>query len=164
MMIILALIYYSLIVSLTEAFVAVRPKTARVGLPCRVESKFAIATLGDGGFFLSSDVSDSFTDEVNLFGDPTIQAMVGAFGVVVLLLFVFNLLIGKMDNAIESVLLDFERVMSTKYSKQWSKIEKELEGLDEAARTKKLYEVMEEYKEQFPELMDKVNEDMNSTS
>ena len=106
-------------------------------------------------------IEEAFKDDIQ-FLDPTIKLELGIFAAVVLLLVAANFLLSQMDNAIESVLSDFEKVMKNKYVSRWVEIEEELEGLDGAERSQKLGIIMDRMQKDEPRLMEKVNVDMSS--
>ena len=106
-------------------------------------------------------IEEAFKDDIQ-FLDPTIKLELGIFAVVVLLLVAANTLFQQMDNAIETVLGEFEKVMKNKYASRWIEIEEELEGLDGAERTQKLGIIMDRMQKDEPKLMEKVNADMSS--
>lgn len=118
-----------------------------------------------GGILISASddigIEEAFKDDIQ-FLDPTIKLELGIFAVVVLLLVAANALLNQMDNAIESVLRDFEIVMKSKYANKWIEIEEELEGLDDAERTQKLGIIMDRMQRDEPKLMERVNADMSS--
>jgi hypothetical protein len=110
----------------------------------------------------AEEVSEAtaFTDEIDLFGDPTIQKMVGVFTVVVVLMIGFSALMGQMDSSIKNVVVDFERAMKKHYGKRWKKIDAQLKGLDPADRSVKLIKIMEDLQTKEPEFMAKVVQKM----
>ena len=113
-------------------------------------------------------IDEAFTDEIDLVGDPLVQKMVGAFGVVIVLLLVANVLLGQMDGAIRNVLGDFEQAMRTRYASRWIEIEEELEGLgidsetESPERTEALMKIMERMEREEPTLMERVNAEMGT--
>mmetsp|Transcript_36092 Transcript_36092/g.52867 ORF Transcript_36092/g.52867 Transcript_36092/m.52867 type:complete len:201 (-) Transcript_36092:158-760(-) len=108
-----------------------------------------------------NDVSEAFTDEVNITEDPIIQLMLGGFALISIVLITLTLLSSKMDDAIEFVLEDFESTMKTYYKKRWVLIEEQLEDCkDEAERTEKLISIMEDMQRNEPALMERINRDM----
>ena len=105
--------------------------------------------------------ADAFTDEIDLFGDSTVQLLVGGFALVVLLLVAAKSLLGQMDAAIESVLVDFENTMKRNHETRWTNIEKRLEPCatpDE--RAQKLFEIMEKLQADEPEFMARLQDEM----
>ena len=109
-----------------------------------------------------SDVAfeDAFTDEVDLFNDPTIRLLLVGFGVFVVLAVVAKSLLNQMDAAIEKVLVEFETTMKSKYASRWVSIEAKLEGLEEPQRSQRLFEIMEGLQQSEPAFMEKVNRNM----
>jgi len=87
-----------------------------------------------------------------------------------------------MDNAVEQVARDFDRVMTLKYAKRWEKMgmlddEEDADdgkgfggagaagaagegGADDGDRIQKIVEIMERLNNQEPEFMDRVKQDM----
>lgn len=106
---------------------------------------------------------DAFTDQIDPFGDSTVQLIFIGFGIVIILSIIAKLLLNQMDDAIEKVLIDFERVMKVKYPSRWVSIDKKLEGLGEVERSQKLFEIMEGLQQSEPDFMKRVNEDMSSS-
>jgi len=104
---------------------------------------------------------NSFTDEI-IFFDPTIQKMIGFFGLGITVLIAISFLGQKMDSAIESVLIDFECAMKKYYASRWVEIDKELEGLDATERSTKLLEIMERLQEKEPQFMEKLKRKWSS--
>mmetsp|Transcript_10597 Transcript_10597/g.21374 ORF Transcript_10597/g.21374 Transcript_10597/m.21374 type:complete len:215 (-) Transcript_10597:3055-3699(-) len=113
-------------------------------------------------------IDEAFTDEIDLFGDPLVQKMVGAFGVVIVVLLAANALLGQMDGAIRNVLGDFEQAMRTRYASRWIEIEEELEGLgidsetESPERTEALMKIMERMEREEPAMMERVNAEMGT--
>ena len=154
--------------SLTAGNIPVHVQVARDGRPLQV-ALHALPPLPDlshvGSILLTASddigIEEAFKDDIQ-FLDPTIKLELGIFAAVVLLLVAANFLLSQMDNAIESVLSDFEEVMKNKYASRWIEIEEELEGLDGAERTQKLGIIMDRMQKDEPRLMEKVNVDMSS--
>jgi len=127
--------------------------------PPAVDATIAAAT---------SDASSeaAFTDQIDLFGDPTIQTIVLVFGGVVVLLAGLSVLSQKVDAAIESVIVDFETVLRTtpEFQSKWEEIELQVEeycnntvGDRDMKRKQKLVEIMEDLQEKEPALMGKIS-------
>ena len=119
-------------------------------------------TLWMPSILAAEEVSEAaaFKDEINYFGDPLVQGMVGVFGVVLLLLVGANVLLGQMDTAIEKVLVDFEATMKSSYPTRWADIREELDGLEGDDRKAKLIDIMEDIQKKDPEFMDRINQKM----
>ena len=107
---------------------------------------------------------DAFSDNVDVFGDSTIQLIFIGFGVLVTLALVAKFFLNQMDSAIEKVLVDFETTMRNKYASRWVSIEAKLDGLDEPERSQKLFQLMENLQQTEPFFMDEVNKEMMSLS
>jgi hypothetical protein len=99
---------------------------------------------------------NAFSDDIVLV-DSTIQKLGVGFGVLVILAVAAKFFLNKMDEAIEKVLVDFEKTMKRRYASRWVSIEAKLEGLEEPARSQKLFAIMEELQESEPQFMAKVN-------
>ena len=109
---------------------------------------------------------DAFTDQVNLSditSDPILQASFAAAGIAIIILFVLKAVVTKMDDAVEKVAIDFDRVMRLKYSKKWERFMVEEKGEDAAAddgkegdRIQLIVEEMERLRKEDPEFMDRV--------
>lgn len=109
---------------------------------------------------------DAFTDQVSLAditSDPILQASFAAAGIAIIILFVLKAVVTKMDDAVEKVAIDFDRVMRLKYSKKWERFMAEEEGEDAAAddgkegdRIQLIVEEMERLRKEEPEFMDRV--------
>jgi hypothetical protein len=152
---------------IVEAFGAPRttPAIRRTSSPGRAHTSIHALppiSLMVPSILTAEEVSEAsaFTDEIDLFGDPTIQTMVGVFTVVVVLMIGFSALMGQMDSSIKNVVVDFERVMKKDHTKRWKKIEAQLKGLDPADRSVKLFNIMEDLQTKEPEFMAKVVQKM----
>jgi hypothetical protein len=110
---------------------------------------------------------DAFTDQVSLSditSDPILQASFAAAGIAIIILFVLKAVVTKMDDAVEKVAIDFDRVMRLKYSKKWERfMVEEEEGEEDAAddgkegdRIQLIVEEMERLRKEDPEFMDRV--------
>lgn len=110
---------------------------------------------------------DAFTDQVSLAditSDPILQASFAAAGIAIIILFVLKAVVTKMDDAVEKVAIDFDRVMRLKYSKRWERFMVEEKGEDAAAaadgkegdRIQLIVEEMERLRKEDPEFMDRV--------
>ena len=172
----------------THAFGIVR-QTTRISCsnPTRLG---AISFHSVGSFLLSDDMGDvmestadalstaaaaasvseqeAFTDQIDFFGDPTIQNLFFAFGGFVLVLAGLSIVSQKVDDAIENVIVDFESVLKTnpEFRSEWQGIQAQLEEFDASAdgelqRKQKLFEIMERLQEKDPALMAKINAKMN---
>ena len=107
-------------------------------------------------------LDEAFKDDVDYFGDSTVQLMFGIFAAVIALLAAVNALLGQMDGAIRNVLSDFEKAVKAKYPSRWLEIEEQLEGLDEEKKTEALMKIMERLEREEPKLMERVNAEINS--
>eukprot|EP00531_Pseudo-nitzschia_arenysensis_P013518 CAMPEP_0116123546 /NCGR_PEP_ID=MMETSP0329-20121206/4806_1 /TAXON_ID=697910 /ORGANISM="Pseudo-nitzschia arenysensis, Strain B593" /LENGTH=185 /DNA_ID=CAMNT_0003617469 /DNA_START=136 /DNA_END=696 /DNA_ORIENTATION=+ len=123
----------------------------------------------------ASDTAEVFTDQIDYFGDPMVRTLFFVFGGVVVLLAGFSVLSQKVDDAIESVIVDFESVLRTdpEFRSKWQDIAPQLEqyeadgseafdGEKELKRKQKLFEIMEEMQEKEPELMQRINRKMEA--
>ena len=106
------------------------------------------------------DLSDAFTDQVDLWGDPTIRLLLGGFTIVVIVLFVMKQIVSQMDAAIEGVLGDFESTLKQNHPAKWASIEKQLLALTEEARAQKLFQIMQELEQTEPQFMKQVQQQM----
>lgn len=179
----------------THAFGIVRQATRiSCSSPTRLEA-FSFPSVG--GFLLSDEIGDAmestadalstatdsamaaaaaasvsepeaFTDQIDFFGDPTVQNLFFAFGGFVLVLAGLSIVSQKVDDAIENVIVDFESVLKTnpEFRSEWQGIQAQLEEFDASAdgelqRKQKLFEIMEELQAKDPALMAKINAKMN---
>ena len=110
------------------------------------------------------DLSDAFTDQVDLWGDPTIRLLLGGFTIVVIVLFVMKQIVSQMDAAIEGVLGDFERTLKQNHPAKWASIKKQLLALTEEARAQKLFQIMQELEQTEPQFMKQVQQQMAENS
>jgi Cu/Ag efflux protein CusF len=109
---------------------------------------------------------DAFTDQVSLSditSDPILQASFAAAGIAIIILFILKAVVTKMDDAVEKVAIDFDRVMRLKYSKKWERFMVEEKGEGDAAddgkegdRIQLIVEEMERLRKEDPEFMDRV--------
>ena len=142
-------------------------------LPPTQPSLFDTATKNIPSLFIAYDDSvpvyqaeDAFTDQVSLAditSDPILQASFAAAGIAIIILFVLKAVVTKMDDAVEKVAIDFDRVMRLKYSKRWERFMVEEKGEDAAAddgkegdRIQLIVEEMERLRKEDPEFMDRV--------
>lgn len=102
---------------------------------------------------------DPFSDSISFFDGPILTMAGGAVAVMVLLV-AFKSLMGKMDEAIGKVLVDFEEAMKTTYPQRWVEMEEELEGLEGVDRDVKLYELMDQMEKENPNFMARVKDTM----
>jgi hypothetical protein len=131
-------------------------QTTATTTSCAPLGLFPSALLADGNL-----PADAFTDEVNILGDPTIQAIVGSFVVLMALLVLVKNVLGEMDSAIEKVLVDFETTLREKHAPRWTNIEKRLESCKtEDERAQKLFAIMEKLQAEEPEFMARLNAEM----
>ena len=115
-------------------------------------------------FLLAEDSMEEapFTDQIDIL-DPTIQTLLGVFGIFILLAVAAKALFDQMDTAIGKVLVDFETTMRRGYSNRWEVIEKQLEGTSEEERPAKLFEIMEKLQREEPALMARINQDIQES-
>ena len=106
---------------------------------------------------------DAFSDNVDVFGDSTIQLLFIGFGVLVILALAAKFFLNQMDSAIEKVLIDFESTMKEKYASRWVSIEAKIDGLNEPERSQKLFQIMENLQQTEPFFMEEVNKEMMSS-
>lgn len=123
----------------------------------------------------ASDTAEAFTDQIDYFGDPMVRTLFLVFGGVVVLLAGLSVLSQKVDDAIESVIVDFEAVLRTdpEFRSKWQDIATQLEEYEadvneivnsekELTRKQKLFEIMEEMQEKEPALMKRINRKMEA--
>jgi hypothetical protein len=108
------------------------------------------------------NIPDAFVDQVDLLNDPLIRNIVAVFGIAVLVLAGVNVILAKMDSAIDNVLGDFEKTMRASYPSRWYELEEEagLKGLDQIARSVKVIAIMERLQNEDPEFMAELNQKM----
>ena len=111
---------------------------------------------------------EAFQDQVSLAditSDPVMQASFAAAAVAIIILFVLKSVVTKMDDAVEKVAIDFDRVMKLKYPKKWEKFMaeegEESASMDEGDRIQMIVEQMEKYREEEPEFMERVMRDID---
>lgn len=110
---------------------------------------------------------EAFQDQVSLAditSDPVMQASFAAAAVAIIILFVLKSVVTKMDDAVEKVAIDFDRVMKLKYPKKWEKFmvkEGEESAVEEGDRIQMIVEQMEKYREEEPEFMERVMRDID---
>lgn len=110
---------------------------------------------------------EAFQDQVSLadiISDPVMQASFAAAAVAIVILFVLKSVVTKMDDAVEKVAIDFDRVMKLKYPKKWEKFmvkEGDETVMDEGDRIQMIVEQMEKYREEEPEFMERVMRDID---
>ena len=111
---------------------------------------------------------EAFQDQVSIAditSDPVMQASFAAAAVAIIILFVLKSVVTKMDDAVEKVAIDFDRVMKLKYPKKWEKFMveegKESASMDEGDRIQMIVEQMEKYREEEPEFMERVMRDID---
>jgi len=118
------------------------------------------------------DAQQAFTDQIDFFGDSTVQTLFLVFGGVVGVLLGLSFLSSKFDESIANVVDDFEAVLSTdpQFRTKWEEIQPRLEGLDDdyeyvdkgLKRQQTLLVIMEELQEKEPALMNKINAKMGA--
>lgn len=106
------------------------------------------------------ETTTAFSDSID-YMDGTIQLMLGAFGVVIVVLAGLKFLSDQMDSAISQVLVDFESTMKVYFAQQWQdEILPQLAGLEGDARQAKLVQIMETMEQNNPSLMERVQAKM----
>eukprot|EP00532_Pseudo-nitzschia_australis_P016588 CAMPEP_0168257374 /NCGR_PEP_ID=MMETSP0141_2-20121125/6474_1 /TAXON_ID=44445 /ORGANISM="Pseudo-nitzschia australis, Strain 10249 10 AB" /LENGTH=192 /DNA_ID=CAMNT_0008194377 /DNA_START=152 /DNA_END=730 /DNA_ORIENTATION=- len=119
----------------------------------------------------TADTAAAFADRIDGFGDPTVRTIVLVFAGVVLVLGGLAVLSQKMDAAIETVLVEFETVLSDPSTtdkgirEAWQTIEPQLRAFDNEVeksrmRKQKLFAIMEELERTEPALMKRVSAEM----
>lgn len=110
---------------------------------------------------------EAFQDQVSLSditSDPVMQASFAAAGVAIIILFVLKSVVTKMDDAVEKVAIDFDRVMKMKYQKKWERfmVEEgdETAAMDEGDRIQMIVEQMEIYQKEEPAFYERVMRDI----
>ena len=113
------------------------------------------------------DEQEAFTDSIQ-YMDSTIATMVGVFGFVMIGLIGYKVLfIDPTDNAIQQVIVDFERTMMQNYPQKWNTdIRPQLTGLEPGTmeRQEKLIQIMESMERTDPEFMKRVQTKINATA
>jgi hypothetical protein len=111
-------------------------------------------------FLTAEDIPDDMQLENIPFdvNDPMLRNIVAVFGIVIFALAAFNALTSKMDQAIENVLVDFEKGMRAYYPSRWYELEEEagLNDLDKIERSVKLIAIMERLQQDESEFMAKL--------
>lgn len=165
----LSVISFSALLGTGNAFTTPTPTTSLIAQNLILTSQLNnnVSPYSFPNLIISSDqveavdkgIEEAFQDDIIYF-DSTIQLIGGAAIVLVLLAAAAKFFLDKMDEAIEKVLVDFERTMKDKYASRWVSIEAKLDGLQEPERSQKLFSIMEELQTSEPQFMDKVNKDM----
>jgi len=116
---------------------------------------------------MPDDISEAFQDTVSisdLTSDPTLQIAFAAAGAAIVLLVVAKAIVQQMDDAVQKVAVDFDKVMSLKYAKKWRKFIPGEEGSivveSEEDRIQKILEEMEVLSKEEPEFMERVMQDI----
>lgn len=110
---------------------------------------------------------EAFQDQVSLSdltSDPVLQVSFAAAAVAIIILVVLKSVVTKMDEAVEKVAIDFDRVMKLKYQKKWEKFMVEEGGdtaVEEGDRIQKIVEEMERLREQEPDFIERVMQDID---
>ena len=110
---------------------------------------------------------EAFQDQVSLSdltSDPVLQISFAAAAVAIIILFVLKSVVTKMDEAVEKVAIDFDRVMKLKYPKKWEKfIEEEgpVADMNEEDRIQLIVEEMEKFRDEEPAFMERVMQDID---
>lgn len=103
--------------------------------------------------------------------DPVLQVAFAASAVAVILLFAAKAVVTQMDEAVEKVAVDFDRVMKQKYAKKWRKFMTDDEDGDgtvsvdpekEGDRIQRIVEEMERLRNEEPEFMERVMRDVEN--
>ncbi|KAL7546992.1 hypothetical protein ACHAWF_010313 [Thalassiosira exigua] len=112
----------------------------------------------------------AFQDAVSLSdltSDPVLQTAFAVAAVAIVLLFVAKAVVTQMDEAVENVAVDFDRVMKAKYPKKWRKFMDDdgdgdggtntiMNDDGDADRIQLVVEEMERLRNEEPEFMDRV--------
>eukprot|EP00584_Thalassiosira_punctigera_P020433 CAMPEP_0172554770 /NCGR_PEP_ID=MMETSP1067-20121228/56381_1 /TAXON_ID=265564 ORGANISM="Thalassiosira punctigera, Strain Tpunct2005C2" /NCGR_SAMPLE_ID=MMETSP1067 /ASSEMBLY_ACC=CAM_ASM_000444 /LENGTH=229 /DNA_ID=CAMNT_0013343209 /DNA_START=78 /DNA_END=767 /DNA_ORIENTATION=- len=117
---------------------------------------------------LSAYEEEAFADQVSLSdltSDPTLRGAFAASVVAVVVLFVAKAFVNRMDEAVERVALDFDRVMRLRHPKRWEKfaVAAEIEdGVTESEeyRIRRIVEEMERLQREEPEFVERVMRDV----
>ena len=116
---------------------------------------------------MPDDISEAFQDTVSisdLTSDPTLQIAFAAAGAAIVLLVVAKAIVQQMDDAVQKVAVDFDKVMTLKYAKKWRKFIPGEEGSivvdSEEDRIQKILEEMEVLSKEEPEFMERVMQDI----
>jgi len=127
----------------------------------------SIITSSSDEVIMPDDISEAFQDTVSisdLTSDPTLQIAFAAAGVAIVLLIVAKAIVQQMDNAVQKVAVDFDKVMTLKYAKKWRKFIPGEEGSivvdSEEDRIQKILEEMEVLSKEEPEFMERVMQDI----
>lgn len=170
----------------THAFQILRPTGAIIRTVGGRHTHLGAVSLQSSGSFWISDEMDlataaapaegaisasAFSDQIDYFGDPTVRILFLVFAGVVLLLSGLSIVSQKVDDAIESVIVDFESVLKTdpEFRSTWQDVQVQLEAYDAAEsdemllkRKQKLFAIMEELQETEPALMSRINSKMEA--
>ena len=110
---------------------------------------------------------EAFQDQVSLSdiaSDPVMQISFAAAAIAIIILFVLKSVVTKMDEAVEKVAVDFDRVMTLKYPKKWERFMVKEGGetaiMDEGDRIQMIVEQMETYKKEEPAFYERVMRDI----
>ena len=127
----------------------------------------SIITSSSDEVVMPDDISEAFQDTVSisdLTSDPTLQIAFAAAGVAIVLLVVAKAIVQQMDDAVQKVAVDFDKVMTLKYAKKWRKFIPGEEGSivveSEKDRIQKILEEMEGLSKEEPEFMERVMQDI----
>jgi hypothetical protein len=142
--------------------------TQRLKSECRAVSPLQayqqVSSVAIPSFLPSFLTAEDIPDETQLenipfdVNDPMLRNIVAVFGIVVLVLVAVNALTAKMDEAIENVLVDFEKGMRAFYPSRWYELEEEagLKDLDRIERSVKLIAIMDRLEKEESEFMAKL--------
>ena len=127
----------------------------------------SIITSSSDEVIMPDDISEAFQDTVSisdLTSDPTLQIAFAAAGAAIILLVVAKAIVQQMDDAVQKVAIDFDKVMTLKYAKKWHKFIPGEEGSivvdSEEDRIQKILEEMEILSKEEPEFMERVMQDI----
>ena len=136
-------------------------------LPSPSTFLLSITTSSSDEVIMPDDISEAFQDTVSisdLTSDPTLQIAFAAAGVATVLLVVAKAIVQQMDDAVQKVAIDFDKVMTLKYAKKWRKFIPDEEGSivvdSEEDRIQKILEEMEVLSKEEPEFMERVMQDI----
>lgn len=108
---------------------------------------------------MPDDISEAFQDTVSisdLTSDPMLQIAFAAAGAAIVLLVVAKAIVQQMDDAVQKVAVDFDKVMTIKIPGEEGSIIVE----SEEDRIQKILEEMEVLSKEEPEFMERVMQDI----
>ena len=121
---------------------------------------------------------EAFNDQVSLSdltSDPSVQTAFVVAAIAVVILVVSKAIVTQMDEAVERVAIDFDRVMKLKYPKKWEKFMGEADDSSVggtardggktkeevyADRVQRIVEEMERFSNEEPEFMARIMKDV----